>query len=739
MLVALLLLGVGPASFFGRNVDPVARLALAPALGLCVGTSVFTTLIWFFPATKTWWVLPVVAGISLGVAAWRRDSWRLRHLERGGAKRAAKGIIELLVVCVAVAWPTSYTLLAHNSIGPATYKIADVDGYVMQVDGMIHESLQSAVSKSTSNPKLVGNLVLRWWSADAQSHSWSFDASALEADLDSLLVKGATQTEGAFVVAYLVAAGLGGFGAVRYAVRRPTWAAVVAGALFAGPMFFQLYFDGSIAAVTGMCVLSLLAVLVSEVLCDPRWANRALVAVCLSALVTLYPVFIAPIVVSGAVVVSVLGWRKLRSGTHVALRWVGTGAMRLTSIAVLAFLFDVVGVLRGAHILLGAGIGLGGQPNTQVSWSTALSWLFQTRGLYELSFSLHSAGGNLLVGLLVPLLVVVVTAVGARDYRVAWLLAVLVVVSVGFAGYTRYFELNRVCSYCMDRSLLPAAAVLPTLVGLGVAGLTASVKLVPRLLGATVPLLLLGVMSNALVSVQAQFGEGSYFVEATLRNVVRHIPLKGCIVLEGFGDASPNPVAEEVLAYAVVDERAWGRVSVPVDYDDNGGLAYFALPLGLPLSYPWFCERYRYVLTREDGVVTRGMHVISKAGAIALERRTSGLGVIVDYGTWITDPESGVPYITSSLERTTEATQFIVTGNARRPVYLGLVADVSSVGRVSVNSSGVVIVRRDSDHLYICLATSGSGYVRTARLHLEPAAAVRLVSLAATMGHCPQR
>jgi hypothetical protein len=40
MLLTLVALGAGPASFLARRLDRVIRLALAPALGLCVGAAV---------------------------------------------------------------------------------------------------------------------------------------------------------------------------------------------------------------------------------------------------------------------------------------------------------------------------------------------------------------------------------------------------------------------------------------------------------------------------------------------------------------------------------------------------------------------------------------------------------------------------------------------------------------------------------------------------------------------------
>ena len=71
MLLTLTALGVGPAAFLGRRFDSAARLAMAPVLGLCVGACLFTTVIWFSAASHSYWLLPVAALVSIGVALWR--------------------------------------------------------------------------------------------------------------------------------------------------------------------------------------------------------------------------------------------------------------------------------------------------------------------------------------------------------------------------------------------------------------------------------------------------------------------------------------------------------------------------------------------------------------------------------------------------------------------------------------------------------------------------------------------
>ena len=69
-------LGSGPATFLPRRFDGVARAALAPVLGMCVGTCVTVTLVYFFAASETGWLVILLALASLAVAVWRtRRTW----------------------------------------------------------------------------------------------------------------------------------------------------------------------------------------------------------------------------------------------------------------------------------------------------------------------------------------------------------------------------------------------------------------------------------------------------------------------------------------------------------------------------------------------------------------------------------------------------------------------------------------------------------------------------------------
>src|SRR4051794_25918713 len=80
-LLVLLALGFGPASLLSaERFNWATRLALAPVLGFCLGTCVATTVLYFFPAGDTYWMIPLLGLASTGFAIWRTRRTRERPL-----------------------------------------------------------------------------------------------------------------------------------------------------------------------------------------------------------------------------------------------------------------------------------------------------------------------------------------------------------------------------------------------------------------------------------------------------------------------------------------------------------------------------------------------------------------------------------------------------------------------------------------------------------------------------------
>src|SRR4029453_14867567 len=63
---------------------------------------------------------------------------------------------------------------------------------------------------------------------------------------------GSPETQSAFMVVLILVGALGIFAAVRVITRSRTWAAALAGLLFAGPLAYQLFVDSSEGALAGL-------------------------------------------------------------------------------------------------------------------------------------------------------------------------------------------------------------------------------------------------------------------------------------------------------------------------------------------------------------------------------------------------------------------------------------------------------------------------------------------------------
>ena len=136
------------------------------------------------------------------------------------------------------------------------------------------------------------------------------------------------------------------------------------------------------------------------------------------------------------------------------------------------------------------------------------------------------------------------------------------------------------------------------------------------------------------------------------------------------------------MVYNVAEERAYGRVSVPTDRDDNRGLLYLGgtQPLG-----PSFNPDYRYVLTRLAGIST-ARHVVRRDSPIALGahvgarrhghwRRPGGRGALRSERHGVGQPAASAPLPRRRhvLRRERlDLARFRGAGSGRRPAPAGV-------------------------------------------------------------------
>lgn len=711
MLVTLLALGSGPASLLGARFGAAARVAMAPVLGLCLGTCLFTTLIWFTAARHTYWLLPIVALASVAVALWRtlasvaEDNAPLRSralllFRRLGVYDAAA----LAAVCLVVAAPLSYTLHERHSVGPTGFAVWDADDYTAETDAMTTMSIREAERLQPAN----ANLIRLIWSSYSKGDQ-NMDAAPLSANLNELLGVGSTDTQSLFLIMFLVGGGLGAFAAVRYFAPKPRWAAPFAGVLFAGPFFLQLMADGSQAATCGLTVILPITAVGMDALRSPRVANLALLALLAAGLMALYPLFVPGVAFGALVVLCVVAAKAWWRGqlTRRAVMW---AAARVGAVLVMSIPLNVVsfardfrywrGVLEGSYYIAGL-------PEYHLPYSVLPGWLLQTREFYLLSELGSTSVTQIILGVILPGVFITVIVAGLKRRRIGLILVPLVLI---FALMAENESAGHHCSYCTDRTLLPIAPVCIALLALGVAALATAPTRWLRFTGIAAAIIALAAVGQRTREERLRFADDAYFLDDGDGALLSHLPPHaGPVDIEAYGEDPDAAPGELPLVYFVVSERNHYEVSLPTEYDDYHALAYFGEPNP---ANPHFNPDYRYVLTRLAGIQT-GRRLIYRTGPLALEERTAALDATVVSGLGVQPLRlgpQGIPWVVGPLH-------MLVAGGGSSPAWISL--RLHTIVPVAVPAQSGVRTRVVPGELIACIRATGSAPVRRATLALS--------------------
>lgn len=729
-------LGAGPATFLPERFDRAVRLTLAPALGLCIGACLTVTLVYAFPARDTGWLVVLLALGSLALAGWRtRGRWRRPHIVSAA---------QVAVVTVVVLASFNYPLASRHTVGPiGGYAIADTSGYVSETNAEQQESIHQADRGRAP----FADLSLDLWSGYAQ-HTQQLDISALEANVNGLLGLGSTDTQSPFLIAVLLVGALGAFAAVRSASRRPTWAAVLAGCLFAGPLFAELLMDGSQAAIAGASLLAPIVVVGLEALRDRRVATLVLLSLLAAGLQTVYPLFVPGLVFGAVFALTAVTVQRLRTG-RLGRGELGLAFGQLVGVIALSVLFTPVAFARNAHYwisILKGSFSFVGLPAYMLPVNLLPGWVLQTREFYGLVALERASTGQLLLGAALPLLLIAVIAFAVCRSRTA---LVMLAVAVGALLLAYYSSSSQDCSYCVQRNLVPVAALAPSAIGIGIAALAALHQRGGVVLTVAIAIVAVVAIGHEGLIERQRLTNGAYLLDLQDRQAAAHLPTEpGPVELEGFSEGG-HPPMELPLVYNLTEEKTNGNASLPTLTDDGRGLAYLTggpAPLG-----PSFREKYQYVLTRLAGIVTR-RPIIARYGPIALERRTHDLDVTITGGvavgpSWI-DP-TGTAWVAGPL-------QFLVVGGQPgRQAWVSLVLR-RTVPVAFPKDRDVARVRRHGDLVRVCLRAMGSPPVRGASVRPEfvaqpppapaatyagalPARGLRLVSMSVSASPCSGR
>jgi hypothetical protein len=711
LLGILLLLGAGPASFLSRRFDAGSRIALAPVLGFCVGTCVTTTLVWFAPTGDTYWVLVAVAVASalVGLVRVRRAEGAPRWRER----LPLRDIAALLLVAIAVAAPLTSVLHEHHTVGPAVYTYTDVDNYVATQDAAGRESLHAARDSWLHHARTGARY------SDLTSFIWSYfadfgsnlDATPLDSTVNQLLGLGATDTYAAFLTVLLLTGALGVFAVVRYFTRSRTYMAVLAGALFGGPFFLELWFDSYQAAIVAIGLVAPFIVLVDDALHQRRPSNLVLIAVLLGTFLTVYPLYVAVVLAAAALMIGA-AWISARGARRAFPIRTRTLALAVLAVVVMAMVFDAVAVARDIHyyhLLL-----LGEVTLPRVGYSLPLSvlpgWIAQTREFWNMPPLGHAGFGQFLIGGILPLVFLGFAVIGLRRYPRALALVGMAVICAVVAEYS--FASQQSCTYCAERNLLPLAPIAAILIALGLCALVA-LRTTPAIIAAVAGVLLVVVSVGERTRVElTRFANASYFMDSATRSALAPVVRsRGSVEEEGFG-ASTYAQAEQPLVYHLINERAPGRVSIVLGSDAGNAIQYLNFgPPQLPPG-PEFDSNYRYVLTRLPGIAT-DRRTITHIGGVALQERVAALDITPYAGLAVPlEPlsTSGVAWLAPQ-----EPLGLLIAGrDGGHPAWARLTLKTSVP--TSIPPQPDVTSRRLGDTITVCVPAAGREPLRTATL-----------------------
>lgn len=704
------LLGSGAAALIPGKLPAAARVAFAPSLGLAVGFPLMLTASQFIPmSVGAYAVLVPLALLSAGFAATR--------LMRAPPESRRVPRLHVLGVAVALSLPLallSAPLIEERSLGPVAYQVSDAVSYASYNDNLEgHAWGDESFGLGRADDLLAHKFLV---SSYFQSGTVPF-ASALEAAFGWQAV----DSQSALMIALVAIGALGCFGLVL-TITGSAWAAMLAGALYAGPVNYQLFIDGSEAALAALAMLGPIAVAARRLLEAP-FAAGALFGLVAVGMMTVYPAFLPPIVIGFALATAVL---LIRDRRREPLRLVAAATLAAVAVVVVG----PVSLAKNVSYARAVSDGLLNKPADEGTWNepvlygafgevgelptiketfppfyppaeTAPTWITQTRERYDLlPFSELPPLDVAFRGVVLPLLLVALALAGAWRYR-EWaflLLAVTVSLALAYYGYQ-----VQDCSYCGQRALL---AIPPILIVFACCGLVAAAGWVAarssrRNSGLAPAVAALVVLGTALYSDRAlaeRLVDAGYLFAPDAREVIDRAP--GKVLIEGAGAGHPYTSYFESNLLPLATRLATGERP---ELDWKGlGIAIFPerYPPGLPGD-----PDYRFVFTRLAGI-ENDRRVIEQRGPYSLEERVAPLDVTVTNGVVADiaqrDP-SGSAWVTGPMT-------LLLADSKRRPATVVLEMTGPDAASVQLAGSGEIV--HDDGRVRACVSAPGASPLR---------------------------
>lgn len=684
-----------------------SRIALVPALGLATCGAVMTTAGWFLPARDAAWVVLLpLAVVSVVVAAWGYTRRRPRpRLERRAALQL--GVIAV-VVLTALSWP----LVARDSVGPIAFQVYDANGYVSEMQAYKDNTI-SKLADIVGGREASGNgrdLSVLYGAAVDQVHQ-QVGYSETSAAVNEFFGWRASTSQNGFMSILLVIGAFAAFAAIRTLTDRRSWIPVLGAVLYTGPLFYELFLDGSEAALSGLAILPAFVVVGANLLQRVEPWSVLLLGLLAGGFLGLYPPFVPTLAVAVVLAVAVrlaLAWRAKTLGRATLTR----GALALAGATATAVVVAPVALYRDLEYWTkfadSAKAYIGAVPRYDLPLQVLPSWLLQTREFYVL----NRLGGDQplsqwLLGAVIPLGLLAIIVFGLVRFRRATVLLALGAAAAALAYFT---FLNYDCTYCVQRTLLIVGPVAAIAVAIGIQALWDQRFLWWRVAAVVCAIgVILVVGEKASVGVR-RAEAGTYAFPKDLRTIQKQVGrVDGPIYLEAIGQGYEAPI-EFPATYEAINESTSQPVGVSLENNDYAGLAYVgaARPPGAE-----FDPNYRWVMTRTGSIAT-ARQTVARAGPYALQRRTQPLDVAVTSGVavdTVRDDPKGLAWVQGPMG-------FWISGPGPKRVWLKLL--FAGSGAIHVfKPPGSKILRQTRSATEVCVPVPPSGEPELRRATVE--------------------
>jgi MFS family permease len=712
-------LGSGLAALVPGKVPPAARVALAPAMGLAAGFALMLTASQFMSmSVGAFAVLVPLTVLSAAFAAVRA--------RRCSPARRSSPSSHVLCLALAVSIPLaifSAPLIEQRSLGPGAYLVSDAAQYADFNDHLEHNSWRDErFGLGKGQDRFVHDFLA---SPIFQTGTIPFAAA-----LNATFGWRAIDAQSALMIALVGIGALGCFALVLTATGS-AWAGLAAAALYAGPVNYQLFIDGSEAALAALAMLGPVAIVGSRLLRAPVRAS-ALFGLLVGGMITVYPAFLPVVAVAFALAMAIHFIRRRRVAS---LR---TVLISSAVVAMTVVVFAPVSLAKNASYASAVSRGELDEPADEAVWrepivfaafgkriqpppqketfpdflppaETAVAWVTQSRERYDLPpLEEVSPLNAAILGILLPAGVVALAAIGALRWRSWAFLLLAVAVSLALAYYAYH---TQDCSYCGQRALL---AIPPVLAVLASCGLVATAAWVGArrgfrdgaIVAVTAGLLLVGAAFYNDHALARKLLAGGYLFGAEARGVVD--ATSGKVLIEGAsaGNSYTSYFESNLLPLAI--REAAGRRPLL----DWKGLGIAQFPRQYPPGPP--NPGYRFVFTRLGGIRT-DRRVVVQHGPYALEERVAPLDVTVTSGVdadILQRNPAGSAWVTGPIT-------LLVADLERAPAHVTL--EVAGPGVASLRLAGRGDIVREAERAIVCVPSPGSAPVRRVRvpLHFE--------------------